>query len=119
MPTPLVHNTHCVIQNCGGLVDKKEGGGEYCEAHVHPTNHCCRCESFFYDHNFIHTSSYCKRCSKEYFEELEAEELEAEYVETLSEKEKIVHELAKKHLKTQYSVSKSSGFQQWLKERVS
>jgi hypothetical protein len=109
----------CNIYGCGRLVDIKEGGGEHCERHVHPTNHCCRCDSFFYDHDFFHASSYCKRCSKEYFEELEAEELEAEYIDSMSPEEKIVHKLAKKHLKTRDSVSKSDGFLKWLKERHS
>ena len=41
---------------------------------------------------------------------------ETEFKESLSQKEKIVHQLAEKHLKTRYNVSKSNGFQQWLKE---
>jgi hypothetical protein len=45
--------------------------------------------------------------------------LEAEYIDSMSQNEKIVHQLAEKHLKTRYSVSKSNGFQQWLKERKS
>jgi hypothetical protein len=52
-------------------------------------------------------------------EHCERHELEAEYIDSMSPKEKIVHELAKKYLETRYSVSKSNGFQQWLKERKS
>jgi ubiquinone biosynthesis protein COQ9 len=48
-----------------------------------------------------------------------ADQLTAEFKESLSQNEKIVHQLAEKHLKTRYSVSKSNGFQQWLKERKS
>ena len=45
-----------------------------------------------------------------------ADELTAEFTEIMSPKEKIVHQLAEKHLKTRYNVSKSNGFQQLLKE---
>ncbi len=48
-----------------------------------------------------------------------ADELTAEFKESLSQKEKTVHQLAEKHLKTRYNVSNSNGFQQWLKDRKS
>ena len=44
------------------------------------------------------------------------DQLTAEFKESLSQKEKIVHQLAEKHLKTRYNVSKFNGFQQWLIE---
>lgn len=39
------------------------------------------------------------------------------YIKQLSEKEKIVFEIAKKHLETSFDISKSNGFKQYLKDK--
>lgn len=40
-----------------------------------------------------------------------------EYIDQLSNDEKIVLEIAKKQLKTSFSIEKSIGFLNWLKEK--
>ena len=38
-----------------------------------------------------------------------------DYIEQLSEKEKIVYEIAKQHLGTSFNIEKSIGYKKWLK----
>lgn len=45
------------------------------------------------------------------------EELINEYLAQLNDKEKKAYEIAKEHLKTSFSIKKSIGFIQWLKEK--
>ena len=40
-----------------------------------------------------------------------------EYLAQLSEKEKLAYEIAKSHLKSSFSLYKSTGFCEWLKKR--
>jgi uncharacterized protein HemY len=41
-----------------------------------------------------------------------------EYLGQLSEKEKLAYEIAKSHLKSSFSLYKSTGFCEWLKKRT-
>ena len=43
-------------------------------------------------------------------------DLVAEYIKTLSEKDKIVFELAKKHLGSSFNIKKSIGYKKWFKK---
>jgi len=44
--------------------------------------------------------------------------LEKEYVESLTEKERVSYEIAKEHLGMSFQLDKSIGFTRWLKTRV-
>jgi len=45
------------------------------------------------------------------------EEQIQEYISTLSDREKIVFEIAKEHLQSSFSMERSIGFITWLKEK--
>ena len=38
-----------------------------------------------------------------------------QYIKQLSEKEKIIYEIAKEHLKSSFNIEKSNGYLEWLK----
>ena len=41
-----------------------------------------------------------------------------DYIQQLSEKEKIVYEIAKEHLGTSFNIEKSIGYKKWIKNAV-
>lgn len=49
---------------------------------------------------------------------MKMEELVAEYISQMDEKDRIAYEIAKDHLETSFDIEKSIGFQDYLKERA-
>jgi hypothetical protein len=45
------------------------------------------------------------------------EEMIAKYIESLTEQERLVMEIAKEHLQSSFDVVKSIGFKKWLSEQ--